>query len=125
MHRAVRLMHAGMKRANVRFVTPITICVIERRLLSMGAARMQAGVSEVENFLNVNGLNAGALVDGARRATGTASEALTSAKPAVDSAASTLSTSSPGLIAEYILGALAIYYLVSSLCVLLQKNGVK
>jgi hypothetical protein len=73
---------------------------------------MQAGVGEVENFLAQQGLNANVIVDGAKKATDTASEALTSAKPVVDSTVSTLSSTSPVVLGEYALGLLALYYLV-------------
>lgn len=73
---------------------------------------LQAGVGEVENFLAQQGLNANVIVDGAKKATGTASEALTNAKPVVDSTVNTLSATSPVILAEYALGLAALYYLV-------------
>ena len=70
----------------------------------------------MQNFLAGQGLNANVLADDVKRASGTASDALTQAKPTVDNTLFTLSKSSPALLAEYALGALALYYLVSQLC---------
>lgn len=66
----------------------------------------------MENFLAKQGLNASVIVDGARKATDSASDALTSAKPTLDSTVTTLSSTSPVVIGEYVLGLLALYYLV-------------
>ena len=79
---------------------------------------VQGGVSEVQNFLAGQGLNADVLANDVRKASGTASDALTQAKPTVDSTVVTLSRSSPALLAEYALGAVALYYFVrpSSAC---------
>ena len=74
---------------------------------------VQGGVSEVQNFLAGQGLNADVLANDVRKASGTASDALTQAKPTVDSTVVTLSRSSPALLAEYALGAVALYYFVS------------
>ncbi len=67
----------------------------------------------MQNFLGRQGLNAGSLADDVKKASGTASDALTQAKPTVDNTLFTLSKSSPALLAEYALGAVALYYLVS------------
>ena len=67
----------------------------------------------MQNFLAGQGLNANVLADDVKKVSGTASNALTQAKPTVDSTLFTLSKSSPALLAEYALGALALYYLVS------------
>ena len=66
----------------------------------------------MQNFLGRQGLNAGNLADDVKKASGTASDALTQAKPTVDNTLFTLSKSSPALLAEYALGAVALYYLV-------------
>ena len=62
------------------------------------------------------GLNADVLANDVRKASGTASDALTQAKPTVDSTVVTLSRSSPTLLAEYALGAVALYYFVRPFC---------
>lgn len=67
----------------------------------------------MQNFLAGQGLNANVLADDVKKVSGTASDALTQAKPTVDNTLFTLSKSSPALLAEYALGALALYYLVS------------
>ncbi len=67
----------------------------------------------MESFLRGQGLNAGGLANDVKKVSGTASDAYTQAKPTVDSTIFTLSNSSPALLAEYALGALALYYLVS------------
>ena len=77
---------------------------------------VQGGVSEVQNFLAGQGLNADVLANDVRKASGTASDALTQAKPTVDSTVVTLSRSSPALLAEYALGAVALYYFVRPSC---------
>lgn len=69
-------------------------------------------MGEVESFLAKQGLNASVFVDGAKKASDSASDALTSAKPTLDSTVSTLSSTNPVVIGEYVLGLLAIYYLV-------------
>ena len=74
---------------------------------------MQGGVSEVQNFLAGQGLNASGIADDVKKVSGSATDALTQAKPTVDSTLVTLSKSSPALLAEYALGALALYYFVS------------
>jgi hypothetical protein len=72
----------------------------------------QAGVGEVESFLAAQGLNARVIVEGAQKASGTANEALEQARPTLDSTVSRLSAADPTLIAKYVAGALAVYYLV-------------
>ena len=68
----------------------------------------------MQNFLAGQGLNAGnVLADDVKKVSGTASDALTQAKPTVDSTIFSLSKSSPALLAEYALGAVALYYLVT------------
>ena len=74
---------------------------------------VQGGVSEVQNFLAEQGLNADVLASDVKKVSGTATDALTQAKPTVDSTVVTLSQSSPALLAEYALGAVALYYFVS------------
>ena len=74
---------------------------------------MQGGVSEVQNFLAGQGLNASVIADDVKKVSGSATDALTQAKPTVDSTLVTLSKSSPALLAEYALGAVALYYFVS------------
>ena len=69
-------------------------------------------MGEVESFLAKQGLNASLIVDGAKKATDSASEALTTARPTLDSTVSTLSSTNPVVIGEYVLGLLALYYLV-------------
>lgn len=69
-------------------------------------------MGEVESFLAKQGLNASVIVDGAKKATEAASDTLTSAKPALESTASTLTSTNPVVIGEYVLGLLALYYLV-------------
>ena len=71
----------------------------------------------MQNFLAGQGLNAGNLADDVKKVSGSASDALTQAKPTVDSTIFTLSKSSPALLAEYALGAVALYHLVSQACV--------
>ena len=71
----------------------------------------------MQNFLAGQGLNANVLADDVKKVSGTASDALTQAKPTVDSTIFSLSKSSPALLAEYALGAVALYYLVSQACV--------
>ena len=66
----------------------------------------------MESFLAAQGLNARVLVDGVQKAGGSASDALEQARPTLDSTVSSLSSSSPTLIAQYAAGALALYYLV-------------
>ncbi len=83
---------------------------------ALHGVRAQAGVGEVENFLAQQGLNANVILDGAKKATGSASDALTSAKPALDSTVSTLSATSPVILAEYALGLAGLYYLVRAAC---------
>ena len=70
----------------------------------------------MQNFLAGQGLNADVLANDVRKASGTASNALTQAKPTVDSTVVTLSRSSPALLAEYALGAVALYYFVRPFC---------
>jgi hypothetical protein len=77
------------------------------------ACMMQGGVSEVQNFLAGQGLNASVIADDVKKVSGSATDALTQAKPTVDSTLVTLSKSSPALLAEYALGAVALYYFVS------------
>ena len=76
----------------------------------------QGSVGEVERFLEAQGLNARALLDGARQATATAGDALEIARPTVDSTvstvSSTLSSTDPVVLAEYAAGLVALYYLV-------------
>lgn len=86
------------------------------------AVTVQGGVSEVQNFLSGQGLNAGNLADDVKKVSGTASDALTQAKPTVDNTLFTLSKSSPALLAEYALGAVALYYLVRYLDVSFKSN---
>lgn len=74
---------------------------------------VQGGVSEVQSFLAGQGFNPTVLAEDVKKASGTATDALTQAKPAVDNTLLTLSRSSPALLAEYLLGAVALYYLVS------------
>ena len=66
----------------------------------------------MQNFLAGQGLSASNLASDVKRASGTASDALEQARPTVDSTLVTLSKSSPALLAEYALGAVALYYLV-------------
>lgn len=73
-------------------------------------------MGEVERFLEAQGLNARALLDGARQATATAGDALETARPTVDSTvsnvSSTLLSTDPVVLAEYAAGLVALYYLV-------------
>ena len=75
---------------------------------------MQGGLGEAERFLNQQGLNvnSSALVDTTRKAQDVAGDAYVQGKPFLNRALDTVSTSSPGLLAEYALAALAVYYLV-------------
>lgn len=84
--------------------------------LSLTLANLQGSVGEVERFLEAQGLNARALLDGARQATATAGDALETARPTVDSTvsnvSSTLLSTDPVVLAEYAAGLVALYYLV-------------
>ena len=72
-------------------------------------------MGEVERFLEAQGLNARALLDGARQAGATAGDALETARPTVDSTVSTVSSTllstDPVVLAEYAAGLVALYYL--------------
>ncbi|KAK9846572.1 hypothetical protein WJX81_006817 [Elliptochloris bilobata] len=76
---------------------------------------VQGSIGEVERFLEAQGLNARALLDGARQATSTTGEVLETARPTVDSTvstvSSTLATTDPVVLAEYAAGLVALYYL--------------
>ena len=77
----------------------------------------------MQNFLAGQGLNADVLANDVKKVSGTASDALTQAKPTVDSTVVTLSKSSPALLAEYALGAVALYYFVRlSTCLILTQR---
>lgn len=69
-------------------------------------------MTEVEQFLTRQGLNAGAIRESTRGVTEKAEEAINYASPTVKSTAGQISTASPTLLAEYVLGLLALYYLV-------------
>jgi len=79
--------------------------------LSPGARRAQGSVGEVERFLEGQGLNARALVDGAARARGAAGDALTTARPTLDSTVSTLRATDPVVLAQWAGIAAGVYYL--------------
>ncbi len=68
---------------------------------------------EVQNFLAGQGLNASVIADDVKKVSGSATDALTRAKPTVDSTLVTLSKSNPALLAESALGAVALYFFVS------------
>lgn len=76
----------------------------------------QNGLSEVEQFLSRQGLNAQQLVSGTREVTSKAEGAINYAAPTVKSTASTLSTSSPQALLQYGGIATGVYFLVSALC---------
>ena len=86
------------------------------RILNLPLTSPQGSVGEVERFLEAQGLNARALLDGARQATATAGDALETARPTVDSTvssvSSTLLSTDPVVLAEYAAGLVALYYLV-------------
>lgn len=69
-------------------------------------------MSEVEQFLNKQGVNSKAILDGTKGVTSKAEEAINAASPAVKSTAGTLSASSPATLGQYALGLIAFYYLV-------------
>jgi len=75
------------------------------------ARRAQGSVGEVERFLEGQGLNARALVDGAARARGAAGDALTTARPTLDSTVSTLRATDPVVLAQWAGIAAGVYYL--------------
>ena len=83
---------------------------------------MQSGLREADSFLYSRGLNSQALVSSARTAQSSAEDALTTAKPSVNSLYNTLSTSSPTLLAEYAVGLVALYYLVRLLLWLMHGH---
>ena len=76
-------------------------------------------MGEVERFLEAQGLNARGLLSGARQATASAGDALETARPAVDTTVSTVSSAllstDPVVLAEYAAGLVALYYLVRKL----------
>ena len=74
---------------------------------------LQASFGEAQKFLTSQGVNPPALVEKAGKA-GTAAEgAFNQAKPSLTSSLTSLSARDPGTLAEYALGAVAVYYLVS------------
>ena len=77
----------------------------------------------MQNFLAGQGLNATVIADDVKKVSGSATDALTQAKPTVDSTLVTLSKSSPALLAEYALGAIALYYFVSLFLTALPPKG--
>lgn len=73
---------------------------------------LQGAVGQVDSFLYSQGLNSQALVSNARDAQTKAESALNTASPSVNKALTTVSSSSPTVLAEYALGLVALYYLV-------------
>lgn len=79
---------------------------------------MQGGLNEAQRFLSAQGLAPPSnLVDKAGKAGSAAESAFTSAKPSLTSSLTDLSSKDPGTLAEYALGLVALYYLVSTLLV--------
>lgn len=84
-------------------------------LLNQGATVLQSGANEVEQFLTKQGVNSQALVDSTRGVTSKAEEAINYASPTVRTTATSLSAASPQLLAQYAIGLVAFYYLVSAI----------
>lgn len=74
----------------------------------------QGGINEVEQFLTKQGLNAQQLVAGSKGVTSKAEEAINYASPTVKSTASTISATSPQILAQYAFALVGVYYLVKS-----------
>jgi len=73
----------------------------------------QASFGEAQRFLTAQGVNPPALADQAGKAGSAAEGVFNQAKPSLTSSLTSLSSRDPGTLAEYALGAIAFYYLVS------------
>ena len=78
----------------------------------------------MDSFLYSQGLNSQAIVSNAKDAQYKAEGALNTAQPSVNSALRTITSTSPNVLAQYALGLVAFYYLVSPVgCMLLHAHS--
>jgi len=84
---------------------------VSKPIVNAAGPIFQNGLSEVEQFLSRQGLNAQQLVSGTREVTSKAEGAINYAAPTVKSTASTLSTSSPQALLQYGGIATGVYFL--------------
>ena len=75
---------------------------------------LQASFGEAQRYLTSQGVNSPALAEKASKASSAAEGAFNQAKPSLTSSLTSISTRDPGTLAEYALGAIAVYYLVYS-----------
>ena len=76
-------------------------------------APLQGGLGEAQRFLSAQGFAPpSTVVDKANKATTVAEGAFNQAKPTITTSLTNLSSKDPGTLAEYALGAIALYYLV-------------
>ena len=74
---------------------------------------LQSSFGEAQRFLTSQGVNPPAITDKAGKVTSAAEGVFNQAKPSLTSSLTSLSSRDPGTLAEYALGAVAFYYLVS------------
>ena len=74
---------------------------------------VQASFGEAQRFLTAQGINPPVLADKAGKAGSAAEGVFNQAKPSLTSSLTSLTSRDPTTLAEYALGAIAFYYLVS------------
>lgn len=93
----------------VRFVSLLITCQQTRPHCS----GLQASFGEAQRFLTAQGINPPVLADKAGKAGSAAEGVFNQAKPSLTSSLTSLTSRDPTTLAEYALGAIAFYYLVS------------
>lgn len=77
---------------------------------------VQASFGEAQRFLTAQGINPPVLADKAGKAGSAAEGVFNQAKPSLTSSLTSLTSRDPTTLAEYALGAVAFYYIVSVSC---------
>jgi len=109
MHIPVQYMLQTAVSSCVRFVSLLITCQQTRPHCS----GLQASFGEAQRFLTAQGINPPVLADKAGKAGSAAEGVFNQAKPSLTSSLTSLTSRDPTTLAEYALGAVAFYYLVS------------
>ncbi len=109
MHIPVQYMLQTAVSSCVRFVSLLITCQQTRPHCS----GLQASFGEAQRFLTAQGINPPVLADKAGKAGSAAEGVFNQAKPSLTSSLTSLASRDPTTLAEYALGAVAVYYLVS------------
>ena len=116
-HMLVSFMHHAASltaHASDSSVVPCSVSLLIMCQQSRPCYRgVQASFGEAQRFLTAQGINPPVLADKAGKAGSAAEGVFNQAKPSLTSSLTSLTSRDPTTLAEYALGALAFYYLVS------------